>query len=86
MIFFIFYGHVDNFHKSFEMENLKTCAFIFQNMCFPKSDIEKHVFRKQILYWEWEEDTSTEIGQNSYGFEGPTVEIEISEVLFIMNQ
>jgi hypothetical protein len=64
-------------------------------MCF---HISKHVlseirYRKTcvsktdfVLGVDWEEDTSTEIGQNSCGFEGPTVEIEISEVLFIMNQ
>ncbi len=39
------------------MENLKTYDFTSQNTCFPISDIGKHVLRKEILYWEWEDSS-----------------------------
>ncbi len=35
---------------------------------FLKSDIAKHVIRKEILYWEWEEDACPEICQKFLWF------------------
>ena len=40
----ILQGHVNRFRKCFEIENWKACVFTFESMCFPITDIGKHVF------------------------------------------
>ena len=43
------HGHVNNFHKSFQIENLKECAFIFQRMCFRITDSKACVLKSDFV-------------------------------------
>ncbi len=50
------HDHVARFKNWVDKENRKICAFTFQNTCFPRPDIGKHVLWHHVLYWGWEED------------------------------
>jgi hypothetical protein len=50
-------------------------VFTYQNTSFPISDIGKHVLRKYILYWEWEEDARLKFIKIAYGLAPPSVSV-----------
>ncbi len=75
-------GHVDNFDKSFEKENFENIppppphvprAFTFQNMCFPITDIGKHVFWNIFCTGSGRRTPTLKFVKKSYGFVGPPV-------------